>query len=173
MRAAAASALLAALGLLCACSGQKKEAAGEPVQTMHDLSLSRSDQGRPDWDLFSTTAHLFETQQKAFLDLPKMSFYQEGKVATNVTAENGLVHTDTQDVTFSTNVVVHSLDDGSTLYTSVLNYSSSRKKFFTDAPVVVVRRDGTVHGVGMEANGDMSEIRIFHQRAETERAAPL
>lgn len=150
-----AAALAAALAFLCACSGQKKEPSGEPVQIMHDLSLSRSDEGRQDWDLFSQTAHLFETQQRAFLDLPKMSFYQEGKVTTNVTALNGLVHTDTQDVTFSTNVVVHSLDDGSTLYTSILNYSSSRKKFFTEAPVVVVRSDGVVHGVGMEANGNL------------------
>lgn len=159
-----AAVLVLVLAFPCACA-RRPVAESEPVQTMHELTLNRSEDGQPNWDLFSITARLMENDQKALLDLPRMSFYQDGKVATNVTALTGLVHTDTQDVTFSTNVVVHSLDDGSTLYTSLLNYSSSRKKFFTDKPVVVVRSDGVVHGVGMQANGDLSEIHIFHQHS--------
>ncbi len=167
------SALTLALALGAAGCRRKAAAAGaEPVQTLHDLTMTQSDRGRPAWRLFSTTARLTEQDHQASLDEPRMSFYQDGKITTKLSAVSGLVQTQTQDVTLSTDVIVRSLSDGSTLTTSRLDYSSQRQKFHTDEPVVVRRPGSVVHGIGMEANRDLSEIRIFHQHAVTSGSRP-
>ncbi len=65
----------------------------------------------------------------------------------------------------SSSVVLNSFDDHSILTTDALSYSSKDRLFRTDSEVTVRRPEGVVHGRGMEATPDLSEIHLFHQRS--------
>lgn len=157
---------------VCSCARRARQAGQEPQQTLRDLTLSQSYKSAPLWDLKAEAARLTDEDKRAVLDSPKMDFYKDRKLTTTVTAQTGFVRMDTRDVKLSSSVVVRSLEDSSVLRTSELDYSSARQKFFTDKDVVVVRPGGVLRGRGLEATPDLSEIRVFNQRAEIEGERP-
>ena len=61
--------------------------------------------------------------------------------------------------------VLESFDDHSVLSTDQLNYTSKQGHFYTRLPVTVRRPGAVIHGEGLEATPDLSEIRIFRQRS--------
>ena len=163
--------IAALLPLLLAAACRKAPiAAQEPHQALSELSMSQTYRGRPSWDLTAATAVLKESENVAVLAEPRMAFYEDGKLASRLTSLTGLVHTDTQDVRLSSSVVATSLADRTVLRTEELNYSSKRKKLLTDKDVLVKRPGGTLRGRGLEANPDLSEIRIFHQKSLIDEA---
>ena len=163
---------LAALALLAGCGSRTAPVQEVRRQTFEGLTLSQSAGGRPVWNLKSASALLREEARTADLDAPVMDFFRDGKAVSRVTARGGEVQTDTHDVKLSTSVVLDSFEDHSRLTTEVLFYSSKRGKFYTEAPVVIRRPEGVVHGEGMEATPDLTEIRIFRQRSTLTGKAP-
>jgi LPS export ABC transporter protein LptC len=164
---------VAALLLAAAC-GSRGEPSRQEVrrQTFEGLTLSQSSGGTPKWNLKSRSALLREDAKTADLDAPVMDFFREGKAVSRVTSKTGEVQTDTHDVKLSSSVVLDSYEDHSHLTTDVLFYSSKRGRFYTESAVVIHRPEGVVHGEGMEATPDLSEIRIFRQRSVLSGKAP-
>lgn len=160
--------VLLAVALLpaAACGPRPAAPAEERTQILEGLELRQSEAGRPSWRLKARLAVLREEQKKAVLTEPSMEFLRGGKVVSRVTALEGEVGTETQDVRLARAVTLDSLDDKSRLTTEELVYSSTRKLFRTDRDVLVKRPEGTVRGRGLEATPDLSEIRIFHQRTD-------
>jgi LPS export ABC transporter protein LptC len=113
--------------------------------------------------LRSRLALLREEENAATLDAPTMEFYRGGRAVSQVTARGGEIETVTHDVALSSDVVLNSFEDRSILTTDSLSYSSKTRRFRTESAVVVRRPEGVLHGRGMEATPDLSEIRIFHQ----------
>ena len=132
---------------------------------MEGLTLSQSEKGTPAWTLKSRYAILHEDEQRAALTEPLMEFYKEGRAVSRVTALSGDVETETHDVRLSSSVVFDSFEDQSRLTTTELLYDSKRGLFTTQADVLIRRPDGVLHGRGLEAKPDMSEIRIFNQNS--------
>lgn len=157
------AALLSCLAL--ACRKAAPAASQEPHQVLEDFNLSQSYRGSPSWDLRARTAVLKENSSQASLTSPQMAFYRKGRIASRLSALTGSVRTDTHDVRLSSSVVVTSLEDHSVLRTEELEYSSQKRKFFTDKEVMVKRPGGFLRGRGLEAEPDLSEIRIFNQTA--------
>ena len=158
-------AFLASLLGIAACSPAAAPARGVRRQTIEGLALSQSDGGRPAWTLRSRLALLREEENAATLEAPAMEFYRNGRAVSRVTAHTGEIQTETHDVKLSSSVVLNSFEDHSILTTEALFYSSKDRLFRTDSEVVVRRPEGVVHGRGMEATPDLSEIRIFHQHS--------
>jgi LPS export ABC transporter protein LptC len=156
---------LVALLSAAACAPASPTPRGVRRQTIEGLTLSQSDGGRPAWTLRSRLALLREEENAATLEAPTMEFFRDGRAVSRVTARNGEIQTETHDVKLSSSVVLNSFEDHSILTTEALFYSSKDRLFRTDSEVVVHRPEGVVHGEGMEATPDLSEIRIFHQRS--------
>ncbi|MEK7382926.1 MAG: LPS export ABC transporter periplasmic protein LptC [Elusimicrobiota bacterium] len=156
---------LALLALCAACAPRREPPQEERRQAIYGLTLSQSSSGRLAWTLRSRFAVLREDEKLAELAAPSMDFYRQDKVVSRVTARGGTVHTETHDVRLSSSVVLDSLDDRSHLTTEELLYSSARGRFVTTADVRIVRPEGVVHGRGLEATPDLSEIRIYEQRS--------
>lgn len=53
---------------------------------------------------------------------------------------------------------------GDTLKTQQLVWNNKLQKFFSDVPVQIIRDGSVSNGTGLEANKDLSWIRIFQQR---------
>jgi LPS export ABC transporter protein LptC len=164
------AALVAVVCLLAACRGKMPSILERPKQTLDGFALSQSHKGLPVWDLHSPSAELSEDAQTAVLSDPKLQFYKNGKLESTLRAESGAVDMQTQDVVLSSSVVATSISDGGTLLTEHLEYRAKSATFFTDRDVLVKRPGGTLRGKGLEANQDLSQIRIFKQRAELEQA---
>ena len=158
-------AFLASLLAAAACAPAAAPPRTVRRQTIEGLTLSQSDGGVPAWSLKSRLAQLREEENAATLEAPAMEFYRDGRAVSRVTALNGEIATDTHDVKLSSSVVLNSYEDHSILTTDALNYDSKARLFRTDSDVVVRRPEGVVHGRGMEATPDLSEIRIFHQQS--------
>lgn len=154
---------MAALVLAAGCGSAPEPAPERGRQTVEDLTLSQSENGRPSWTLRSRLAVLREDEKIADLEAPTMDFYRDERAVSRVRALSGLARTDTHDIKLSSAVVLDSFDDRSELTTDDLFYSSKTKRFHTDDPVVIRRPEGTLRGVGLEATPDLSEIRIFRQ----------
>lgn len=156
--------LLATLLLVAAAC--KKNAGGAPEersQVMEGLTLSQSEKGEPAWTLKSRRAVLHEDAKTATLDEPVMEFYKKGKAVSRVTALEGTVETESHDVRLSSSVAMDSFEDKSHLTTTELLYNSAKKRFTTDADILVKRPEGVLRGRGLSATPDLSEIRIFNQ----------
>lgn len=175
MRLGAPTAFLTAAAALTlsACRRSKAPAAREPTQRLSGLTLSQSRRGVPLWSLRAEAAVLHDVESRADADEPRMAFYQDGRLASRLSAAAGSVDLKTNDVRLSSGVVVTSLQDRSVLRTEQLVYSSSKKKFYSDADVRVTRPGGSLTGRGLEATPDLSDIRIFNQRAVMKGKASL
>ena len=159
-----AAACLALLGAL-ACR-RSQPAPTEPVQTMEDFVLDQSVRGQRVWELSARSAVLHEDAGEALLSEPRMRFFRGGRVVSKVGSATGKVLVATHDVFLSSSVVLEALEDRSVLETESLTYSAKRDRFLTEAEVRVRRPEGRLRGRGLEAKPDLSEIRIFNQRAE-------
>ena len=148
-----------------ACTIKGEASKEERRQLMEGLTLSQSTKGAPAWTLKSRLALLREDEKRATLSDPVMEFYRDGKAVSHVTALSGEMNTETHDVRLSSSVVLDSYDDHSHLTTTVLDYSSARQRFTTAAAIQLRRPEGTLHGKGLDASPDLSEIRIYDQRS--------
>ncbi len=163
---------LALLPLVAGCRRRGGAAIEEPIQRLEGLRLAQSTLGSPGWDLTAKSAELQESDKVAQLAEPSLRFYEKKKEVSTVDAHEGVVRMDTYDVTLTSDVVVRSLHDHSTLTTQELHYSSKLKRFVTDAEVEVRRPDGVLRGKGLEATPDLSDIAIFNQRTVLQGGAP-
>jgi LPS export ABC transporter protein LptC len=145
---------------------QARPISSEPLQTMEDFVLDQTLHGAQVWELAARNAVLHEEAGYANLAEPHMRFFRGARVVSRVRALTGKVIVETHDVFLSSSVVLDAIEDRSVLETETLTYSAKRDRFLTDAAVLVKRPDGLVHGRGLEAKPDLSEIRIFNQRAE-------
>lgn len=160
--------MLLALGA-SGCHRRDPALAEQPIQRLEGVRLSQSILGSPSWELQARSAALEQGDSIAVLTTPKISFFKNKRKVSTVSSVMGLLRTDTYDVMLSTRVIVHSLDEHSTLATEELRYSSRRKKFLTDRDVLVKRPGGILRGRGLEASPDLSDIRIFNQRTVMEK----
>lgn len=156
-----AAALLAA----AACGNGGESRHEERRQIMEGLTLSQSEKGQPSWTLKSRRAVLREDAKNATLSEPVMEFYKNGLPISRVTALEGSVETESNDVRLSSSVAMESYEDKSHLTTSELYYNSKRGLFTTPAEIMIKRPEGVLRGKGLEASPDLSVIRIFNQRS--------
>jgi LPS export ABC transporter protein LptC len=147
---------------------QSKPIASEPLQTMSDFVLDQTVHGSQVWELVAHDAVLHEEAGYADLAEPHMRFFRAGRVVSRVNSLTGKVIVATHDVFLSSSVVLEAIEDNSVLETETMTYSAKRDRFLTDAEVRVKRPDGRVRGRGLVAKPDLSEIRIFNQRADVQ-----
>lgn len=163
--------LLPLLGAGClafstaACRRKSPVLPEQPQQTFTNLSLNQSHLGRKVWSLETAAATFDQSRLMADLAAPRMSFYKNDRLASTLTADSGILYTQTKNVHMEGNVVARSLADKTVLKTSSLDYLAKTGTFVTLKKVVITRPSGTVHGDGMEADSSFSRIKIFHQRS--------
>ena len=165
---------VAALLLCCACTGRKpqNDEAVSPIQKITGLNMVQTQNGAQEWRLTSPNARVFEKTGKATLLDPKMEFMENNAVVSQITAKNGELQLETKDMVLTKDVVAHSLKDQTTLETTLLRYSSSRKKIYTEMEVVITKDGGRMTGDNFEANPDLSEISLKNHRTLLPEKAP-
>ena len=106
----------------------------------------------------------------ADLTEPQVEIYEKGKLATHTQSKHGVYEDATRNIHMQDDVVVISQNEDSagstTLKTDVLDFVNAEQKFKTDRPVVIERKGSVMHGRGLIANRDLSEIHVLHQESD-------
>ena len=163
---AGATALLSAL---CACSPRSSGPFQPPVQSLEAFVLTETRAGATQWILKAREAILHDSGS-ADLASPHIDIYKDGKPASEVESRQGTYDDKSRDMHLKGDVVVVSRDEDSsdktTLKTDSLDYVEAERKFKTDEPVVIERRGSVMHGRGLVASHDLSEIHVLHEEAK-------
>jgi LPS export ABC transporter protein LptC len=103
-----------------------------------------------------------------------VDFYNtEGKHTSNLVAERGLLHEETNDVEALGNVMAVS-DSGITLRAQRLRWDNTRQKIVSNDFVTITRADGdTLHGVGFESDQNMKNYSIRKLSGVTKKRIDL
>ena len=157
------------IAVLEGCSQRSAGPAEAPVQSLESFVLTETRRGATQWILKAREAILRDSGG-ADLASPHIDIFKDGKPATEVESRQGTFDDKTRDMHLRGDVVVVSRDEDSrdktTLKTDSLDYVEGERRFKTDEPVVIERKGSVMHGRGLVASHDLSEIHVLHQEAK-------
>jgi LPS export ABC transporter protein LptC len=122
------------------------------IQDGADLSLGKIRQtstreGRKEWSLEAGSADYIEADKKAVLKDIFITYYLEDNREVYLEADQGILHTATNDIEFSGNVVIR--NDDYRLKTERLNYRNNERLILTDLPVHISGADAEISANSM------------------------
>ncbi len=102
-----------------------------------------------------------------------VDFYDDqGEYNSTLTADSGVVHNNTNDLSASGNVVVVS-DSGIVLKTSELKWDNKKQKIISEVPVRFTTNDDTLIGDSFISDPDLKNYEIRNARGYSRRKIPL
>lgn len=115
------------------------------------------------WELEASAAQIYEKIKKTYIQDFKTFLYEEGELASILTARRGILDIATSNMEATGNVVVTSTK-GSRLETEELHYlppAGNRKgKFVTEEFVKITEPDRITTGYGLEIDSDLKNAKI-------------
>lgn len=155
-----------------------------PQLSMEKMKIQSFGPDGLEWVLVTPTALGYSTQNKMHAQDLLITFYRNGRKATDLTADEGVIRFEDNRPSASTSTSIKYQDgpvglgpgdlyltgnvvavstDGSKLLTDWLLYDKSTGIVTSSAPVRVLREDSITNGVGLEATADLSHVKIFNQ----------
>ncbi|MBU4186020.1 MAG: LPS export ABC transporter periplasmic protein LptC [Proteobacteria bacterium] len=110
------------------------------IQTAAKMSLGKvhhtaTRDGVIEWSLDASSARLLDEKKQLILDDLSVVFYMKDGKEAHLTAAKGFLHTDSNDIEVTGNVVVRS--NSYVLKTEKLNYEHNRRILFSNVPVEI------------------------------------
>ncbi len=135
-----------------------------PQQKLEDFRLIATEGGVKTWELEAQAAQIYEKIKKTYLQDFKTSIYEEGKLASVLSAQRGILDMATNNMEAMGNVIVTSAK-GSCLETEELYYLSSTGKekkgmFVTEEFVKITEPDRVTTGYGLEIDTTLENGKI-------------
>lgn len=114
-------------------------------------------------DTFYQQAHL-ETEYIDLVGNVSIQFYTPDlEKETTLTGDFARFYTEENNAIVQNNVVASNLE-GDSLFTEELVWNNKLRKFFTEKEVKIIMKNEVSYGTGLEANEDLSWIRIHQQK---------
>ena len=131
------------------------------IQDGADLSLGKIRQtstrdGRKEWSLEAGSANYIEDEKKAVLKKIFITYFLKDNREVYLEADHGILHTATNDIEFSGNVVIK--NENYRLETDSLNYEHSRRLIFSNDPVHISGADADVTANSLKYDLDSNRI---------------
>jgi len=109
-----------------------------------DLSIGKIRQtatrnGKKQWSLEANSADYMEKEKKVILKNLAVTFFLKNQDKVYLVADHGVLHTDTNDIEFSGNVVVN--NEGYRLTTEKLIYKNKKRIIICRSPLRVTGKD--------------------------------
>ncbi len=142
---------------------QKTKITGEksfPDQAIQDFTLTHTNQGEKEWELEAERAEVYDKEGKTIVHKLKLKFYEQGKVASVLTARRGEISSPSGDIEVKGDVVVTSQKEKMTLNTNSLKWDARRNRIFTDDFVRQEKVDTIVTGQGLESDPELERLVI-------------
>lgn len=111
------------------------------------------------WEVKAHTAQYQKKQNLALFDQVQIKLTTAEKKVYVMTGDKGQMLTDKKDIEIKGNVVITS-DSGDRFTTDYLKYSDAEKKFYTDAPVLMVNKSMKIQGKGLTIFMNTGELSL-------------
>lgn len=138
--------LLTAGITLALFSGYRRLANQDPglisaVQRQANISLGKVHQtatrnGVKEWTLDAQSAHVINAKKQAFFQDLAITFFLKNNSQVYLTSNQGILHTDSNDIEVSGNVVVQNRNYR--LKTEILHYKHQERVLFSEVPVNII-----------------------------------
>lgn len=136
--------------------------ANQPSQVLRGFRMQDIQGGIKVMTLESAEARMLEAQHRTDLEKPVVKFFKEGSVSSVLTAPKGQVDMETREVMAWGGVQVVTTDS-TTLTTDRLRYDPQKRKLLSDDAVRLDKTDSITDGTGLEAEPDLSRVKIGHE----------
>jgi len=127
--------------------------------SINNLHQTASRDGVQEWTLDARSAHLIQSENRSELEDLSVVFFLENREKVTLTAQKGILQTDTNDFQVSGQVVVRSTEY--TMETSEVRYSHEGRKIFTNVPADIT-------GKSMEVKADRISFDLNSNQASLE-----
>lgn len=134
-----------------------------PQQKLEDFRFIATEGGVKTWEMEASAAQIYEKIRKTYIQDFQTSIYEEGKLASVLSARRGILNMATNNMEATGNVVVTSAK-GSRLETEELHYLSATEnqkgKFVTEEFVKITEPDRITTGYGLEIDATLENGKI-------------
>lgn len=103
--------------------------------TIDNIHQTTTRNGRKEWQLDAASAHYIDTEKKVRLEDLGMTFFLENQQQIQLTAESGILETETQNISIKGQVKLKNED--ANLQTDELHYQHDKQFIFADTPVTI------------------------------------
>ncbi|MFW5947054.1 MAG: LPS export ABC transporter periplasmic protein LptC [Gemmatimonadota bacterium] len=132
-----------------------------------DLFTDIKDMGALRARLHADTAYIWEDSARTVMFPVDLRLYDEnGAETAHLTADEGHLDSETNNMFARGNVVLVSTDDERRILTEELHYDPRRGRIWSDVHTVLFEGDSRLEGSGFQANSDMTEIEVYESRGE-------
>ncbi len=127
---------------------------------IYDFSYKYTNKEKKVWELSSKKAEVYNKKGLIKITGVNLNFYKNNKVDTTIVSKFGEIYEEKKILTAITNVVL-TTEDGTILYTDILNWDDNRNLLYTDEFVKIVKKNGDViRGIGLEADHNLEKLVI-------------
>jgi LPS export ABC transporter protein LptC len=134
--------------------------AKSPDAVIEKFHLISTVQGEKHWELYSTSAQLFQTQKQAYADNIYAQYFKKNKLVSTLTADKAVINTETNDTQVEGHIELIT-ENGSKLETEKLNWDPDTDEIKTDARVHIYKGSDDITAIGMVADTQLNNVRFM------------
>jgi LPS export ABC transporter protein LptC len=139
---------------------QTPEGEAKPDALIEKLHLISSVRGVKQWELFATQARLYQDRKQAYADEMFVQYFKNGKVVSTLTADKGIIQTDTNDTSADGHVELMT-ENGTKLETDHLQWEGESETIMTNSHVHIYKGTDDITAVGMVSDAKLNNIRFM------------
>lgn len=148
------STILTLIIVFSVCTGLKSVFSEERLQ---EFSLTKTDEVKKKWNLKAESADLSGDPIIKLYGVD-LSIFEEQKVTTCLSGEQGHINKKTEDIHLEKNVIGKK-QDGTEIKTAYIDWIAKTETFNTDANVLITRKNIILTGRGLKAD---TEFKIMY-----------
>ena len=135
----------------------------ETLQDGADMSIGKIHQtatrdGKREWSLEAESAHYMEDKKEVILKDLFVTFYLDNGDEVYLTAQRGVLNTDSNDIEVSGNVIIKK--GTYRLTTETLSYQNKQRIIYTNSPILLTGKDARVSAKSASLDLNTNTIRL-------------
>lgn len=162
-----------AAGLACQRAPSADSVAGhvaDDAQILSHFKMQDIQAGTQNVVLEADEGRMYDKPPVTRLVKPVVTFYKNRVMASTLKAPEGQILMNTHEIQAWGGVSVVTADS-STLTTDRMRYEPNKRRLFSDDPVRLEKPDSLTVGKGLEAEVDLSDVKIGHEKVIFKRSS--
>lgn len=150
----------------CSCVEEEdiiEETPPTTEQTIEKFVITETKDGKIKTILEAESAVIDEEKKVAYLKLPKVKFYDNGKYQSILIAESGQIDMETNNIKAFGKCTVDTIQN-EYLQTRDVTYDANKKMIYSSSDIKITKGNDVVYGKGFESDTDLKNIVIKKQR---------
>ena len=139
---------------------QVPEGEAHPDALIEGLHLVSSVKGIKQWELYAKQARIYQDRKQAYADEIYVQYLKKGKVISTLTADKGIIQTDTNDTSADGHVELVA-ENGAKLETDHLQWEAESANVQTNSRVHIYKGEDDITAVGMVSDAKLNNLHFM------------